>query len=50
METCDTEEPDEGKLHVRICGGLGRAIAESTRTHDGGSGSRGVAAAVARRV
>ena len=21
METCGTEEPDEGKLHVRICGG-----------------------------
>jgi hypothetical protein len=35
METCDTEEPDEGNLHVRICGGLGRAIAESTWTADG---------------
>ena len=32
METCNTEEPDEGNLHVRICGGLGRAIAESTWT------------------
>jgi hypothetical protein len=21
METCGTEEPDEGNLHVRICGG-----------------------------
>ena len=25
METCDTEEPDEGKLHVRICGEAGGA-------------------------
>ena len=24
METCDPEEPYEGKLHVRICGGIGR--------------------------
>ena len=32
METCDTEEPDEGNLHVRFCGGIGRAIADSTRT------------------
>ena len=32
METCGTEEPDEGNPHVRICGGIGRAIADSTRT------------------
>jgi len=32
METCGTEEPDEGKLHVRICGGADRAIVGSTRT------------------
>ena len=25
METCDTDEPDEGKLHVRICGEAGGA-------------------------
>ena len=31
-KTCDTEGPEEGKLHVRFCGGLGRAIAESTWT------------------
>jgi len=24
METCDPEEPYEGKLHVRVCGGIGR--------------------------
>ena len=34
METCGTEEPDEGNLHVRICGGAGRAIAGSTWTRD----------------
>ncbi len=32
METCGTEEPDEGNLHVRICGGAGREIAGSTWT------------------
>jgi hypothetical protein len=32
METCGTEEPDEGNPHVRICGGIGRAIADSTWT------------------
>ena len=40
METCDTEEPDEGNLHVRFCGGIGRAIADSTRTHRAAIGVR----------
>jgi len=31
METCDTEEPYEGKPHVRFCGEVGRAIADLTR-------------------
>jgi len=31
METCNTEEPYEGNPHVRICGGVGRVIADSTR-------------------
>jgi hypothetical protein len=26
-----SEEPDEGNLHVRICGGIGWATADSTR-------------------
>ena len=30
-ETCDPEEPYEGKLHVRFCGGVGRVIADPTR-------------------
>jgi hypothetical protein len=34
METCGTEEPYEGKPHVRICGGAGRGTAGSTRTAD----------------
>src|SRR6266699_4549134 len=36
METCGTEEPYEGKPHVRICGGAGWATTGSTRTGDGG--------------
>ena len=32
METCGTEEPYEGKPHVRICGGAGWATTGSTRT------------------
>ena len=32
METCNTEEPYEENPHVRICGGVGRVIADSTRT------------------
>ena len=35
METCGTEEPYEGKPHVRICGGAGWVTAGSTRTSDG---------------
>jgi hypothetical protein len=35
METCGTEEPYEGKPHVRICGGAGWATTGSTRTGDG---------------
>ncbi len=35
METCGAEEPYEGNLHVRFCGGIGRAIADPTRTGDG---------------
>jgi len=27
-----TEEPDEGNLHVRICGGIGMETTDSTRT------------------
>jgi hypothetical protein len=34
METCGTEEPYEGKPHVRICGGAGWVTAGSTRTAD----------------
>ena len=34
METCGAEEPYEGNLHVRFCGGIGRAIANPTRTAD----------------
>jgi len=32
METCGTEEPYEGKPHVRTCGGAGWATTGSTRT------------------
>jgi hypothetical protein len=32
METCGAEEPYEGNLHVRFCGGVGRATADPTRT------------------
>src|SRR5712691_5770851 len=32
METCGAEEPYEGNLHGRFCGGIGRAIADPTRT------------------
>src|SRR5213080_644716 len=35
METCGAEEPYEGNLHVRFCGGIGRVIADPTRTGDG---------------
>lgn len=38
METCGTEEPYEGKPHVRTCGGIGRVIADSTRTLEVGAG------------
>jgi hypothetical protein len=34
METCGTEEPDEGKPHVRTCGGAGWVTTGSTRTPD----------------
>src|SRR5207244_3556339 len=34
METCGVEEPYEGNLHVRFCGGIGRVIADPTRTAD----------------
>src|SRR5439155_3504625 len=34
METCGAEEPYEGNLHVRFCGGIGRVIADPTRTGD----------------
>jgi len=34
METCGAEEPYEGNLHVRVCGGIGRVIADPTRTAD----------------
>src|SRR4029450_11079365 len=34
METCGAEEPYEGNLHVRFCGGIGRVIADPTRTPD----------------
>ena len=34
METCGAEEPYEGNLHVRFCGGSGRVIADPTRTAD----------------
>jgi hypothetical protein len=32
METCGAEEPDEGKPHVRNCGGGGRVITDPTWT------------------
>src|SRR5215470_62110 len=32
METCGAEEPYEGNLHGRFGGGIGRVIAEPTRT------------------
>ena len=32
METCGAEEPYEGNLHIRFCGGSGRVIADPTRT------------------
>src|SRR2546428_4614917 len=35
METCGVEEPYEGNLHVRFCGGIGRVIADPTRTGEG---------------
>ena len=35
MDTCGAEEPYEGNLHVRFCGGIGRVIADPTRTSDG---------------
>ena len=34
METCGTEEPYEGKPHVRTCGGAGWATTGSTRIPD----------------
>jgi hypothetical protein len=34
METCGTEEPYEGKPHVRDCGGAGWVTTSSTRTGD----------------
>jgi hypothetical protein len=34
METGGAEEPYEGNLHVRFCGGIGRVIADPTRTGD----------------
>ena len=37
METCGAEEPYEGNPHVRLCGGIGRVIADSTRTPVPGS-------------
>ena len=38
METCGAEEPYEGNLHVRFCGGIGRVIADPTRTCSGRKG------------
>jgi len=35
METCGAEEPYEGNLHVRFCGGISRVIVDPTRTGDG---------------
>ena len=32
METCGAEEPYEGNLHVRFCGGISRVIVDPTRT------------------
>ncbi len=32
-DTLITEEPDERMVHVRICGGAGRATTGSTRMH-----------------
>ena len=32
-EAMITEEPDERMVHVRICGGAGRATTGSTRMH-----------------
>jgi len=34
METCGAEEPYEGNLHVRFCGGISRVIVDPTRTAD----------------
>jgi len=34
MDTCGAEEPYEENLRVRFCGGIGRAIADPTRTGD----------------
>src|SRR5712691_7753594 len=47
METCGAEEPYEGNLHVRFCGGSGRVIADPTRTPDA-STRRTVGARVCR--
>ena len=33
-----TEEPDEGNLHVRVCGGIGLETAVSTRKARGSAG------------
>ena len=33
-DTLITEEPDERMVHVRICGGAGRATAGSTRMQE----------------
>jgi len=38
METCGAEEPYEGNPHVRLCGGIGRVIADPTRTCSGREG------------
>src|SRR2546422_11611139 len=38
METCGAEEPYEGNLHVQFCGGIGRGIADPTRTCSGRKG------------
>jgi len=34
-EAMISEEPDERMVHVRICGGAGRATAGSTRMQEG---------------
>src|SRR4029077_12609135 len=38
METCGAEEPYEGNLHVRFCGGISRVIVDPTRTCSGREG------------